>query len=212
LSRAGASDGSCHRRKAVAFGGGDTCRVFGGCTRSSLPAAVPGARGEVSVGNGAGATCPDVLCSFAMPPAPARTTWTTRKAGGMADTVHVARQQQRGVGSYISRAGGVLPCPALPHEHSAWMMIAHVLASLSIRPNLTACSLRLAAAIIRLRLRLLQYFSLYGLQLQQSKQLQQCRLAASRTRPKWIGKPSRTRVATAAESPMHGARTRVRRR
>jgi|UniRef100_A0A804P4L6 hypothetical protein len=47
----------------------------------------------------------------------------------------------------------------------------------------TACSLRLAAAAIRLRLRLLQYFSLYGLQLQQSKQLQQCRLAASRTRP-----------------------------
>jgi hypothetical protein len=40
-----------------------------------------------------------------------------------------------------------------------------------------------AAAAIRLRLRLLQYFSLYGLQLQQSKQLQQCRLAASRTRP-----------------------------
>jgi hypothetical protein len=50
----------------------------------------------------------------------------------------------------------------------------------------TACSLRLAAAAIRLRLRLrlLQYFSLYGLQLQQSKQLQQCRLVASRTRPK----------------------------
>jgi hypothetical protein len=48
---------------------------------------------------------------------------------------------------------------------------------------LTACSLRLAAAAIRLRLRLLQYFSLYGLQLQQSKQLQQCRLVASRTRP-----------------------------
>jgi hypothetical protein len=48
---------------------------------------------------------------------------------------------------------------------------------------LAACSLRLAAATIRLRLRLLQYFSLYGLQLQQSKQLQQCRLAASRTRP-----------------------------
>jgi hypothetical protein len=47
----------------------------------------------------------------------------------------------------------------------------------------TACSLRLAAAAIRLRLRLLQYFSLYGLQLQQSKQLQQCRLAACRTRP-----------------------------
>jgi hypothetical protein len=47
----------------------------------------------------------------------------------------------------------------------------------------SACSLRLAAAAIRLRLRLLQYFSLYGLQLQQSKQLQQCRLAASRTRP-----------------------------
>jgi hypothetical protein len=46
-----------------------------------------------------------------------------------------------------------------------------------------ACSLRLAAATIRLRLRLLQYFSLYGLQLQQSKQLQQCRLVASRTRP-----------------------------
>jgi hypothetical protein len=48
---------------------------------------------------------------------------------------------------------------------------------------LLACSLRLAAAAIRLRLRLLQYFSIYGLQLQQSKQLQQCRLAASRTRP-----------------------------
>jgi hypothetical protein len=48
---------------------------------------------------------------------------------------------------------------------------------------LSACSLRLAAAAIRLRLRLLQYFSLYGLQLQQSKQLQQCRLVASRTRP-----------------------------
>jgi hypothetical protein len=47
----------------------------------------------------------------------------------------------------------------------------------------SACSLRLAAAAIRLRLRLLQYFSLYGLQLQQSKQLQQCRLVASRTRP-----------------------------
>jgi hypothetical protein len=47
---------------------------------------------------------------------------------------------------------------------------------------LSACSLRLAAAAIRLRLRLLQYFSLYGLQLQQSKQLQQCRLAANRTR------------------------------
>jgi hypothetical protein len=47
----------------------------------------------------------------------------------------------------------------------------------------SACSLRLAAAAIRLRLRLLQYFSLYGLQLQQSKQLQQCRLAACRTRP-----------------------------
>jgi hypothetical protein len=46
---------------------------------------------------------------------------------------------------------------------------------------LSACSLRLAAAAIRLRL--LQYFSLYGLQLQQSKQLQQCRLVASRTRP-----------------------------
>jgi hypothetical protein len=46
-----------------------------------------------------------------------------------------------------------------------------------------AFSLRLAAAAIRLRLRLLQYFSLYGLQLQQSKQLQQCRLVASRTRP-----------------------------
>jgi hypothetical protein len=46
-----------------------------------------------------------------------------------------------------------------------------------------ACSLRLAAAAIRLRLQLLQYFSLYGLQLQQSKQLQQCRLVASRTRP-----------------------------
>jgi hypothetical protein len=50
-------------------------------------------------------------------------------------------------------------------------------------PRLSACSLRLAAAAIRLRLRLLQYFSLYGLQLQQSKQLQQCRLVASRTRP-----------------------------
>jgi hypothetical protein len=49
--------------------------------------------------------------------------------------------------------------------------------------QLSACSLRLAAAAIRLRLRLLQYFSLYGLQLQQSKQLQQCRLVASRTRP-----------------------------
>jgi hypothetical protein len=49
-------------------------------------------------------------------------------------------------------------------------------------PKLAACSLRLAAAAIRLRLRL-QYFSLYGLQLQQSKQLQQCRLVASRTRP-----------------------------
>jgi hypothetical protein len=36
--------------------------------------------------------------------------------------------------------------------------------------------------LFRLRLRLLQYFSLYGLQLQQSKQLQQCRLVASRTR------------------------------
>ena len=47
----------------------------------------------------------------------------------------------------------------------------------------SACSLRLAAAAIRLRLRLLQYFSLYGLQLQQSKQLQQCRLVASRTCP-----------------------------
>jgi hypothetical protein len=47
----------------------------------------------------------------------------------------------------------------------------------------SACSLRLAAAAIRLRLRLLQYFSLYGLQLQQSKQLKQCRLVASRTRP-----------------------------
>jgi hypothetical protein len=43
-----------------------------------------------------------------------------------------------------------------------------------------------AAAAIRLRLRLLQYFSLYGLQLQQSKQLQQCRLVASRTRPKLV--------------------------
>ena len=53
----------------------------------------------------------------------------------------------------------------------------------SRRKSLPACSLRLAAAAIRLRLRLLQYFSLYGLQLQQSKQLQQCRLAASRTRP-----------------------------
>jgi hypothetical protein len=41
-----------------------------------------------------------------------------------------------------------------------------------------------AAAAIRLRQRLLQYLSLYGLQLQQSKQLQQCRLVASRTRPK----------------------------
>jgi hypothetical protein len=49
--------------------------------------------------------------------------------------------------------------------------------------QLSACSLRLAAAAIRLRLRLIQYFSLYGLQLQQSKQLQQCRLAANRTRP-----------------------------
>jgi hypothetical protein len=49
--------------------------------------------------------------------------------------------------------------------------------------KVSPCSLRLAAAAIRLRLRLLQYFSLYGLQLQQSKQLQQCRLAASRTRP-----------------------------
>jgi hypothetical protein len=48
----------------------------------------------------------------------------------------------------------------------------------------TVCSLRLAAAAIRLWLRLLQYFSLYGLQLQQSKQLQQCRLVASRTRQK----------------------------
>jgi hypothetical protein len=52
--------------------------------------------------------------------------------------------------------------------------------------KVTACSLRLAAAAIRLRLRLLQYFSLYGLQLQQSKQLQQCRLVASRTRPNTI--------------------------
>src|SRR5688572_1514417 len=52
----------------------------------------------------------------------------------------------------------------------------------SLQPK-DACSLRLAAAAIRLRLRLLQYFSLYGLRLQQSKQLQQCRLVASRTRP-----------------------------
>jgi hypothetical protein len=50
-------------------------------------------------------------------------------------------------------------------------------------PKEHACSLRLAAAAIRLRLRLLQYFSLCGLQLQQFKQLQQCRLAACRTRP-----------------------------
>jgi hypothetical protein len=49
--------------------------------------------------------------------------------------------------------------------------------------TLRPCSLRLVAAAIRLRLQLLQYFSLYGLQLQQSKQLQQCRLVASRTRP-----------------------------
>jgi hypothetical protein len=62
----------------------------------------------------------------------------------------------------------------------------------------TACSLRLAAAAIRLRLRLLQYFSLYGLQLQQSKQLQQCRLVASRTRPKLVvpdQRPGRLRPA-----------------
>jgi hypothetical protein len=59
-----------------------------------------------------------------------------------------------------------------------------------MRKKLAACSLRLAAAAIRLRLRLLQYFSLYGLQLQQSKQLQQCRLVASRTRP-WPSKPAR---------------------
>jgi hypothetical protein len=51
--------------------------------------------------------------------------------------------------------------------------------------DLSSCSLRLAAAAIRLRL--LQYFSLYGLQLQQSKQLQQCRLVASRTRPICLG-------------------------
>jgi hypothetical protein len=154
------------------FRGGDTCRVFGGCTRSSLPAAVPGARGEVSVGNGAGATCPDVLCSFAMPPAPARTTWTKRKAGGMADTVHVARQQQRGVGSYISRAGGGRSRAAVSSSAARAQRLdddctrTHTRTgspSLSIRPNLN-------------------------------------------------GKPSRTRVATAAESPMHGARTRVRRR
>ena len=61
-------------------------------------------------------------------------------------------------------------------EYSIRFKIVFVLA-------LAACSLRLAAAAIRLRLRLLQYFSLYGLQLQQSKQLQQCRLVASRTRP-----------------------------
>jgi hypothetical protein len=59
--------------------------------------------------------------------------------------------------------------------------------------KLSACSLRLAAAAIRLRLRLLQYFSLYGLQLQQSKQLQQCRLAASRTRPMTLNKESKNR-------------------
>jgi hypothetical protein len=57
----------------------------------------------------------------------------------------------------------------------------------------SACSLRLAAAAIRLRLRLLQYFSLYGLQLQQSKQLQQCRLVASRTRPLLCFSPNELR-------------------
>jgi hypothetical protein len=60
----------------------------------------------------------------------------------------------------------------------------------------SACSLRLAAAAIRLRLRLLQYFSLYGLQLQQSKQLQQCRLAASRTRPLSLRKYRTSSMAT----------------
>jgi hypothetical protein len=80
-----------------------------------------------------------------------------------------------------------LPCPALhlpevQHElldslDHQWRDPRHLLGH-----RFLCCSLRLAAAAIRLRLRLLQYFSLYGLQLQQSKQLQQCRLVASRTR------------------------------
>jgi hypothetical protein len=68
----------------------------------------------------------------------------------------------------------------------------------SRRRRRRSCSLRLAAAAIRLRLRLLQYFSLYGLQLQQSKQLQQCQLVASRTRPGLLERGIERRLSQAA--------------
>jgi hypothetical protein len=81
----------------------------------------------------------------------------------------------------------ILTCPVYYHGQAVRR---------TSRGNESACSLRLAAAAIRLRLRLLQYFSLYGLQLQQSKQLQQCRLAASRTRPMISGRDLSKRSPT----------------